>query len=76
VINDLTGKKQKEDIPFLNAENGVKIFDDYGKCSLFNDYFAQQSHLNDTGVVTLLTENFLDTMLLISDTQLRQHCHN
>jgi sarcosine oxidase/L-pipecolate oxidase len=65
-INDLTGKKQKEGIPFLNAENGVKIFDDYGKCSLLNDYFAQQSHLNDTGVVTppvtLLTENFLDTM--------------
>jgi hypothetical protein len=63
VINDLTGKKQKEGIPFLNAQNGVKIFDDYGKCSLLNDYFAQQSHLDDTGVVTLpvtlLTYNLL-----------------
>jgi hypothetical protein len=53
--------RNREGIPFLNAENGVKIVDDYGKCSLLNDFFAQQSHIDDTSVatppVTLLTEN-------------------
>ena len=72
VINSLTGNKRKESIPPLQKPDGQTVFSDFEKCQLFNEYFIEQTQLNDTNVevppVTKLTDARISNMLFeISD---------
>ena len=66
VVKNITGRKKADGIPFLFDNIGGRVFDDIGKCTLLNHFFADQSTLNDSDIpvppVTPYTESTLEAI--------------